>query len=416
MNNVVSFSHGGLNSELSHIRGGNVKMTGTKDINVLVASRCKKALAELRNLVEHHDNITTNTRLITNGHSDPLYGLETLPDLLVFRIGENGLQELEELAARPAEQRRPMIVVSASNDCQVMRLAMQAGARDFFAEPMPEADFQASLERLISDCSTPVCAQGLTVVMNAKGGSGASLLASNVAHIMSAVTHMRVALVDFDLQFGALSHYLDLTPEHGLQEILSVVDELDETALDGYMGKHASGLRVLGSNPESVMLADEVPGEQLMMLLDLLESGYEKVIVDLPRQISLLSSSVIERADKLVLVVQQNIANLRDACRLLSILRNEFAMDDSKIIVVINRYDARAPITLKDIENALQLKPQVTIPNDFKHVSESLDSGIPLYESAKNAAITKSCMGLETLLGGHSTDRKRGLWSRLFHS
>ena len=416
MNNIISFNQSDLSNEPMSIRGHKMKMTGTQTISILVASRCKQAINYLSELVEQHEHISVTTRLITNGHSDPLYGLEVLPDILIFRIGDNGIQELEELAARPMDQRRPMIVISESNDCDVMRMAMQAGACDFFSEPLTDSDFKCSVERLITDCSTIVSSDGLTIVMNAKGGSGASLIASTVAHIMSAATGMRVALVDFDLQFGALSHYLDITPEHGLQEILTVVDELDETALDGYMEKHSSGLRVLGSNSESIMLADEVPGEQLMMLLDLLESGYEKVIVDLPRQINLMSSTVIERASKLVLVVQQNIANLRDACRLLSILRNEFGMPDDKILVVVNRYEPKSQITLKDIENALQIKPDMTIPNDFKHVTESLDSGVPLYEFARKTAITKSCMGLETKLGGHSMDRKPGLLSRFFNS
>ncbi len=59
-----------------------------------------------------------------------------------------------------------------------------------------------------------------------------------------------------DLQFGSLSHYFDLEPKYGMVEVLQNIYELDQVALEGYMLKHSSGLKMLdvkpGSNPGRV--------------------------------------------------------------------------------------------------------------------------------------------------------------------
>ena len=49
----------------------------------------------------------------------------------------------------------------------------------------------------------------LNAVINAKGGSGASFIASNVAYILSKETDSKVALVDLDLQFGSVGLNFD---------------------------------------------------------------------------------------------------------------------------------------------------------------------------------------------------------------
>jgi len=391
----------------------NAGQSGRKNLNVLVASRSKTALDDLAAILAHTPGIILSTRLINNGHSDPLYGLESLPDLLIFRVGDGWQQELEELAARPLDQRRPSLVISSSEGVDVARFAMQAGARDFFAEPFELPELQQAISLIAKDYSVKSTA-GLSVFINAKGGSGASLLASNTAHIMAQDNNERVVLVDLDMQFGTLSHYLDLESRHGLEDVIDMADELDGTALEGYMLKHPGGLRLLGSNPKSMTMPDNVSEEQLGYLLSLLESEYDQVVIDVPRQINHVTSAVLERAEKIAVVVQQHIVNVRDAKHLLDILKKDIGVTDDKIILIVNRYQPRANITLLDIEKALQHKPDLTVPNDYRLVSESLESGIPLYDVAKKAGITQACIKLKSCLHGQTVASQQGLFTRLF--
>ncbi|KEA65524.1 Type II/IV secretion system ATPase TadZ/CpaE, associated with Flp pilus assembly [Marinobacterium lacunae] len=383
---------------------------------VLIASRSPDALTEIKqSLAMMPASVDINCRLISNGHSDPLYGLERLPDLLIFRIGDSWQAELESLCARPHSARVPTVIVSANSDSQAMRLSMNAGARDFFPEPVEAGDLQRAVEQLYREILERQGAlhAHLTVVMNAKGGSGASLIATNLAHQLALSSPKRVVLVDLDLQFGSLSHYLDLNPQRGIKQALENVEDLDSVALAGYLASHVSGLKVLSSESDRLLLNEEVSADQLLQLFKLLGNDYQQLVVDLPRQIDLTTTTVLERADQVVLVLQQGITHLRDAARLIEVMRRDLDIPDHRILVVLNRYDKAAPISINEVAKALKHHPILTVPNDFKHVCDSLNDGIPLQQMARRAPITKALHSLSEQVSGEGPAPRSGLLGKL---
>ena len=391
---------------------------GASEFSILIASRSAEALTHLKSALNLMPvEVKINCRLISNGHSDPLHGLEKLPDLLIFRVGECWQAELESLCARPVEARVPMLVVSAETPAQAMRLSMKAGARDFFPEPMEDGELLRVVDQLYRESSDQKSALNthLTVVMNAKGGSGASLIATNLAHQLASAGQRKVVLVDLDLQFGSLSHYLDLNPQRGIKQALENAEDLDSLALEGYLVRHVSGLKVLSSESDRMLLSEEVSSEQLLQLFRLLAKDHQHLVVDLPRQIDLTTTTVLEHADQVVLTLQQGITYLRDATRLIEVMRRDLDIPDHRIMVVVNRYDKSSPITLTEVAKALNHQSIMTVPNDFKNVSESLNNGMPLMEVARRASISRALYGLsEEITGGR--DRARpGLLGKLFN-
>ncbi|GGB88685.1 Flp pilus assembly protein [Marinobacterium zhoushanense] len=386
------------------------------EFSILIASRSPEALTQLKTaLTLLPADIDINCRLISNGHSDPLYGLERLPDLLIFRIGDSWQAELEALCSRPPDTRVPTLVVSSRSDSQAMRLSMKAGARDFFAEPLQDGELQRVVDQLYREAMDQQGALNahLTVVMNAKGGSGASLIATNLAHQMAAGGRRKVVLIDLDLQFGALSHYLDLNPQRGIKQALENVEDLDSVALEGYLANHVSGLKVLSSESDRLLLNEEVSSDQLMQLFKLLANDNQQLVVDLPRQIDLTTTTVLERADQVVLVLQQGITHLRDAARLIEVMRRDLDIPDHRILVVLNRYDKSAPISIAEVSKALKHQPILTIPNDFKHVCESLNNGMPLLQIARRAPITRALHTLSEQVAGAGPAPRPGLLGKL---
>ena len=61
-----------------------------------------------------------------------------------------------------------------------------------------------------------------------------------------------------------------------------------------------------------------VSAQHLNQLVNLAVRNRDHVVVDLPRRIDPVTALVIERATQLVLIVQQSVATLRDATRLLT--------------------------------------------------------------------------------------------------
>lgn len=389
---------------------------GHQEFEILIASRSSASVEHLQTVLSPLPKVEIRTRVIVNGSVDPLDKVEDMPSLLVFRLGDNWEIELEALSARPASQRPPVIVVSAESDPRVMRSAMQAGARDFFVEPYEPDELLRAVEHLSSELIADPGRNDarITVVMNAKGGSGASLIASNVAHILCDQHKRRVALVDLDMQFGSLSHYLDLNLRHGIKEALDNVDDLDAIALDSYLVKHNSGLRVMGAEDGRIILNDEVSSERLRHLIKLMARAHHHLIIDVPRQIDLITSTVLEMADQVVIITQQSITHLRDTARLIDVLREDLEIPPNQIEVVVNRYQKGAAITCSEIENALKHKSLICIPNDYKSVTESLNDGVPLLEVARRSPVTRALSELADVVSGKKEEQEHTVLGRLF--
>jgi len=382
-------------------------------LNVLLVSRRKETLESLESILRKYPGLRLERRLTVNGHVDPLSDVNTLPDAMILHLGEASHAELESLAARASDRRPPLIVVSSGSDAAVMRLAMQAGARDLLHLPLVEAELVAALKRIDRDHrSGNARGQGSVIAfMNAKGGCGATLLACNVAHALVALSERRVTLIDFDLQFGAIPLYFDLFPKRGMLQALENVEGLDELAFNGYLVEHESGLKVLGQAAEDALPTQRVNPQHVNQLVDLAVENNDHVVIDLPRRIDSAAALVVERAQHVVLIVQQSVTTLRDATRLVNCLRRDLGVNKDRLVLVVNRYEKDAGITTEDIRATLGCGELSLVPNDFRTVSECINAGTPLLTHSRNSAITRAVVALQSRLGGAELERQ-GLLAR----
>lgn len=387
----------------------------THSLNILLVSRRKDMLDYLEQILRAAD-FAPRRQLNSNGHVDPLHGIDALPDVVVLHLSQLWREELEAIAARPPERRPVLIVVGAASDVNVMRLAMQVGARDLLPDPLVKADLLEAIQRTRQEQRRPVTnAPGtIAVFMNAKGGCGATLLACNVAHVLAAKSKQRTALLDLDLQFGAAPLYLDLYPKRGIAQALDNLNGLDEVALEGYFTKHASGLNVLSHGADEPLAPLKISTAAVNQLLDVTLRGHEHVVVDMPRCVDAVTTAVMQRANHIVLVVQQSVTAVRDGTRLVQWLRSDVGVGKDQLCVVINRYEKSAAVTVTDIQKSLACNDPTLVPNDFASVSECINSGTALLDYARNATITRAVMTLETRLGGKSAQPRSGMIARTF--
>ena len=390
-----------------------------RTFNVLVAGRDKQELTDLERILQRETDHTVTISLASNGHFDPLHDVSILPDLLILCLSTAWENELQQLSERPPLTRPPVIVITnAGDETQIMRHAMRAGARDFFTRPVKAELLLDAIALIANEKFSQSKSKGgplLTAVVNAKGGSGATLLAANLAHVLAKEGQQKVALIDMDLQFGTLGLYLDLQPTMGIVEVLEYSHGLDAVALQAYMTEHESGVFMLAATQDSVILPREIDLEKLSALLDTLQSSFDHVIVDLPRQIDAVTTTILERADNVVITTQQSLTHLRDTIRLRSILKDELGINEQRLLVVVNRYDSNDAITIADINKMLSDGPVSLIPNDYKRVTENINLGIPLYKQSRHSAITKAVVKLAARLSNRDISAdKSGVFSRMF--
>ncbi|GGX82950.1 Flp pilus assembly protein [Litchfieldella qijiaojingensis] len=386
-------------------------------LEILLAGRVRDELGFLETLLRSQSDINVTTRVIVNGHADPLYGVSPLPDALVLLVSDHWEAELSALCERPAAERPPLLVVGPKGNVELIRVAMRAGARDFFSPPIDDGEITQFIRQLARDRLADPLRQAarLTAVVNAKGGSGASMVAANLAHIL-AERDRRSVLMDLDVQFGSLPLYFNLSPRNGLVGALEAADSLDGVALEGYVQTHDSGLDLLASSPEDMVTIAEVPESRVELLLQVLAQSYDEVVVDLPRWISGPTAMVLERADRILVVMEQSVTHLRDAQRLRDILRHELHLSTASVMLVVNRYDKRNAVGLADIREALPGLPLLTLPNDFRRVSHSINVGVPLREAARKAPVTRKLVALAKALDddpAQARETARGKWSLL---
>lgn len=380
-------------------------------VRLLISSRDAQALKDLQVICQQVPGLQISTRQPTNGQCDPLYGLEQMPDLLLLRVSSLWREELTALMQRPAAERPALVVCGPLDQAEGLRLAMQAGARDFLPEPLSQHELTAALHRLVQEKRATAAGNGkLLAVINAKGGSGATLVACNLAQQLS--QHASVLLIDLDLQFGSVAHYLDVQPSHSHVEVMQRIGELDSLALRGFCAHFSANLHVLGGRASEFCLPQDVQAEQLEALLHLARTTYDWVLVDLPRQIDHLTGTALENADRVMVVLQQSVSHLKDADRLLRILRDDMGIQASRLQLLVNRYNKNAAVSQKDIEEALGCLDLLLLPNDFNVVSESQNAGVPLAIHAPRAAITLALKQIAEDLQGPAESSHGGLFKR----
>ncbi len=384
-------------------------------LQVLIVSHSEDAATELCNCLRDASNLEVQTRIITNRQPDPLSGVVVSPDLLLLRSGANSRDALESLGHYTLDERPPLIVIGDGSNPQSMRAAMQAGARDFLSEPIVEEDLLAAVTRLATESksSRKNTRTTLTAFINAKGGSGATFLAANVAHLLAVISDRRTVLVDLDLRFGNLPQYLDLKPKRGLVEALDVANDLDEVAIEAYMTTHETGLSVLASPNVGVDFHQELMLDGYENVLALLSRNYQRVVVDLPRQVDQFGALTLERADRIVLVMQQSVPGLHDSTRMYDVLTKELGVPSDRLTIIVNRYLKSASVQLADIERALHGKTPIPVPNDYEAVTDSVNVGVPIYDQARRSSVTKALLRLEELVDGRTVATPKTFITRL---
>ena len=384
-------------------------------LKVLIASRSKGAADDVRTMLLSHGGCDVDMHLITNGSTDPLQGATRIPDLLVL-YDQYAQPELEALKSRAAQADMPaLLVFGPGDDPLTIRLAMRAGARDYLTVPLQKAELFEIVDTIVreNDSNRERTAGSMHVFINGKGGSGATFLATNVAHGLASSGH-KVTLVDLDLQSAGLSRYLDLVPKQDVFEAIQAVDKLDELAAVSFTNEHRSGLRVLAATTSQLRMNQDVDAVRLVKLLNLYRSFNDFVIVDMPRNIDLMNAAVIEACTHITLVTQQSFPHLNDTARLLQILNADLHADMSSISVVLNRYSRNLPVTEQDVESALGVSNIIKIPNHFRLASESVNSGLPLSEVDEKSSVARGLRGLYAELGMAEEADRPGVFSSLF--
>ena len=242
-------------------------------------------------------------------------------------------QHLDEI--RTLHNQDPALVLMLVADevtAELLRMGMRAGVSDVLEAPLDEAKIEAAIEQFAHDVlkrqtSTPKpeapesTEEGkIITITSAKGGSGKTVLATNLALLLNRLPETKVCLVDADLQFGDVCLVLQLEPRFTMVNAAHELHQLDAELLDSLLTEHPSGLKVLAA-PLEPAFADDITTAGLMQMLDVLKENYDYIVVDTASMLDELILSLIEKSDDILMLVDMDLPSVKNAKLALETLR-----------------------------------------------------------------------------------------------
>lgn len=299
-----------------------------------------------------------------------------------------------------------VMLVAESVTSDLLRQAMRSGVSDVIEIPLDEQKVEEAIERFAHDVlKRPKAAAGWTApaapeegemgrivtVWSAKGGSGTTVVATNLALLLNRIQDKKVVLVDADLQFGDVCLVLQLEPKFTMVNAAHELHHLDGELLESLLTEHPSGLKVLAA-PLEPAFADDITTAGLMHMIEILQENYDYIIVDTASMLDELILSLVEKSDQVLMVVDMDLPSVKNAKLALDTLRL-LKFSTGAVSLVMNRSNSRSKLDNKEIEAALKISIDAAVPSDAL-VAASVNEGRPVVESEPKSKVAK---GLETV-------------------
>jgi pilus assembly protein CpaE len=303
------------------------------------------------------------------------------------------------------------LIVAESVTANLLRSAMRVGVSDVIEAPLTEEKIEQAISQFSSDMlqlkrvgsgGGPVesSERGKVItVMSAKGGSGKTVTATNLAVLLSREPDARVALIDADLQFGDVCLVLQLEPKFTVVNAAAELHRLDAQLVESILTPHPSGLKVLAA-PLEPAFADDITTGGLLQIIDVVSEQYDYVVVDTASLLDELLLSLLERSDQVLMVVDMDLPSVKNAKLALETLRL-LKYPTNKIHLVLNRSNAKARLDDKEIEGALKAQISARVPSEGI-VAASVNEGRPVVESSPKSKVAKGFEEVAQVVLGHA--------------
>jgi pilus assembly protein CpaE len=305
---------------------------------------------------------------------------ETATDLLIVACAGYSDRALYFIDSAVKQQPdRPVVVLTSGSPNGFVRRVFESGADDIITLPEQPEQIAFALEKALARRRGAAVASGIAlapmvVVLGPKGGTGKTLVSTNLA-VALAADGRRPVLVDLDLQFGDIGLALGLRPDKTIYDLARSGGSLDEDKLEAYLVSHSSGLRVLLA-PTRPDHASAVGVDFLRDVFTTLRSMADYVIVDTPPGFTPEVIAAIDSSSNVCMVGMLDSLSLKNTKLGLETLEL-MGYSPDRVDLVLNRADTRVGITHEDVEAIIGRTPQVFVPSD-RQIPISVNDGTPI--------------------------------------
>ncbi len=286
-----------------------------------------------------------------------------------------------------------VVVIGATNDIALYRELMRRGVSEYLVPPLNALQVVRAVTTLYADPSAPFVGRQIAFC-GAKGGSGASTLAHNVAYSITERLQTGAVLVDLDLAFGTAGLDFNQDPLQGVADALSQPDRLDAVLMERMMARCTERLSLFAA-PATLDTDYDIGADAYDEVTQKIRSAAPFVVLDLPHLWSAWTRKILLSSDDLVIVATPDLASLRNAKNMIDLVRRA-RPNDAPPRLVLNQVGVpgRPEIPVKDFGEALGLTPSLALPFDAKLFGQAANNGQMLAEVAPRS---RSAEGIDQL-------------------
>lgn len=300
-----------------------------------------------------------------------------------------------------------VFAIGSMSQPQTIVSAMRSGAREFIERPTTTTDLLEAFVRL-SAAQRKVQREEIRgrvfTVVNAKGGSGATTVAVNLALALQSA-HGNVVLVDM-APLGHAALHMNLKPTFTIADALRNLHRMDSSLLESFTTRHGGGLQLLAGT--NAPLAVEPTTAEFARLFDMLVTHFRYVVVDASMRIDASTRLVSNMSQGVLLVAHADVASLWSAAKIQQYLGETGGRE--RLHLVLNRFRKIPGFTEADAEAAAGIKLLWKIPNHYFAVSTAIDRGVPVMQQ-NHSEMARSFIGLAASLTENDAPVKRAAWS-----
>jgi pilus assembly protein CpaE len=314
---------------------------------------------------------------------------------------EKALALIPEIVRQNAKL--PVVGVLASNNPDLVLRCLRQGATDFLLQPFTEDHLEATLQKIarLQPGRNGRAAGKVYCILPAKGGSGASTIACNLAYQWKRLGAKTVLLADLDPLAGTLSFVLKLKSNFSFMDALQRSSDIDGDLWKA-MVTNRQGVDVLLAPEAVVEGANDLTDAS--MIIDYARMAYDVALLDGNGVYGEWNLTQAHRCDEILLVTTNELTALQAAQRALSYL-DANGVGRWKVRLIVNRYDPRMGLSRETIGTALHTDIYAILPSDFDAVQKSLLEGKPIPPAS---SFGKGLIGLSDRLAGREESAKKG--------
>lgn len=345
-------------------------------------------------------------------------------EFIAIALDEEDEADFADIAAvikAACEHDIKVIVIAEEVSPITLHQLLKLGAQEFVPYPLPEGALHDAIKRIHAPAAAapapapaaePAGPQNtlkpaggdldgaVLAVHGMAGGTGTTTLAVNLAWELATIASAsapakgflkkakkvdpkdapRVCLLDFDLQNGSVSTYLDLPQREAVYELLSDTESMDSESFLQALLTYNDKLHVLTA-PADILPLDLITPEDIDRVIAVARANFDFVIIDMPKTVVMWTENVLTAAHVYFTTIELDMRSAQNTLRFIRALKAE-ELPVSKLRHVLNRApkftDMNAKSRVRKMAESLDIRIEVQLPDGLRQAAQAGDNGLPL--------------------------------------